>query len=86
MCAKESTHGPTNGSRKGGVNAQDPVENVDIWITLSVAIDLCTANWLWSPSHTGIEGNENADQLAEKGRLSSPLYDKCNPGTVARHI
>ena len=38
------------------------------------------------PSHTGIEGNERADHLAEVGRLSSPLYDKCQRGTVVRPI
>ena len=74
--------------QKGWVNSQEPIENLDLCIILSAAIDMCdaTLEWLWCPSHTGIEGNENADQLAEKGRLSSPLYDKCNPGSVARPI
>ena len=34
------------------------------------------------PSHKGIQGNERADHLAEVGRLSPALYDKCHPGTV----
>ena len=31
-------------------------------------------------------GNERADHLAEVGRPSSPLYDRCHPSTVVRPI
>ena len=30
-------------------------------------------NWVTSPWHVGIQGNEEADSLAEIGQLSSPL-------------
>jgi len=30
--------------------------------------------WVTVPSHVGIEGNMEADRLANKGRGSSPLY------------
>ena len=38
------------------------------------------------PLAQGIQGNERADHLAQVGRPSSPLYDKCQPGTMVRPI
>ena len=72
--------------KNGWLTPQGPVNNTDLWVHLLVSLDLCspTIKWLWCPSHTGIEGNERADHLVEVGRLSSPLYDKCHPGTVVR--
>ena len=44
---------------------QSPVENTDLWVNLLVSLDMCTATieWLWSPSHAGIEGNERPSTL-----------------------
>ena len=31
-------------------------------------------NWVWSPSHQGIPGNEQPDRLAERGPCMHPFY------------
>ena len=60
----------------GWVTAQGPVPNVDQWIDLMNLIDsaVATLEWIKVPSHSGIAGNDRADQLAEEGRKASPLY------------
>ena len=58
------------------VTAQGPVTNVDMWIRLMIPIDQSKAHlaWIKVPSHTGLQGNERADFLAEEGRTKIPLY------------
>ena len=58
------------------VTAQGPVTNLDMWIRLMILIDQSKAHlaWIKVPSHTGLQGNERADFLAEAGRKMSPLY------------
>jgi len=41
-----------------------PVKNADLWIRLASAAAAHKINWQWVKAHTGIEGNELADQLA----------------------
>ena len=53
------------------------VSNVGLWIQLLELIGSSKTSfrWLKIPSHTGLHGNkEVADQLANDGRLASPLY------------
>ena len=35
---------------------------------------ICEVCWLKVPAHCGVPGNEQADALANEGRLDSPLY------------
>ena len=47
--------------------AKEPVKNVDLWIRLD---ELCAAHqikWVWVKGHSGHDGNERADALANKG-------------------
>ena len=47
--------------------AKEPVKNVDLWKRLD---ELCAAHqikWVWVKGHSGHDGNERADALANKG-------------------
>jgi len=44
--------------------AKKPVKNVDLWQLLDEQVKKHRINWHWVKGHTGIEGNERADQLA----------------------
>ncbi len=44
-----------------------PVKNVDLWQALDEARMLHQVHWHWVKGHAGHEGNECADQLANKG-------------------
>lgn len=44
--------------------AKKPVKNVDLWQLLDEQVKKHRINWHWVKGHTGIEGNEKADQLA----------------------
>ena len=47
--------------------AKAPVKNVDLWKRLD---ELCAAHrirWVWVKGHSGHDGNERADALANKG-------------------
>ena len=43
-----------------------PVKNVDLWRQLDDEVARHEINWQWVKGHTGIEGNELADQLANQ--------------------
>ena len=43
------------------------VKNVDLWIELDQARAQHDIDWRWIKGHAGHEGNEKADQLANKG-------------------
>ena len=47
--------------------AKKPVKNVDLWRRLDSAIENHDINWTWVKGHSGDEGNEKADMLANKG-------------------
>jgi len=44
--------------------AKKPVKNTDLWQLLDVQAKKHQIKWRWVKGHTGIEGNEMADQLA----------------------
>jgi ribonuclease HI len=43
------------------------VKNKDLWQALDDAIGQHEVNWHWVKGHSGNEGNERADLLANKG-------------------
>jgi ribonuclease HI len=44
-----------------------PVKNVDLWMALDEARLRHQIDWRWIKGHAGHEGNEMADQLANRG-------------------
>ncbi len=46
---------------------KQPVKNVDLWQALEEQIARHEIEWRWVKGHAGIEGNEKADRLANKG-------------------
>jgi len=44
-----------------------PVKNKDLWMQLDEASYARKINWQWVKGHAGNEGNEKADELANKG-------------------
>jgi len=44
-----------------------PVKNVDLWQRLAELAARHRVDWRWVPGHAGIEGNERADALANRG-------------------
>ena len=47
--------------------AKEPVKNVDLWKRLDEAIRTHHIRWGWVKGHSGHDGNERADALANKG-------------------
>lgn len=55
----------TNWKQKGWKTAaRKPVKNVDLWQELDELQARHKVDWRWIKGHTGIEGNEKADMLA----------------------
>lgn len=53
---------------KGWKNAaKEPVKNVDLWQSLEKEAARHIVDWRWVKGHAGHEGNELADQLANRG-------------------
>ena len=44
-----------------------PVKNQDLWMLLDEAIARHEIQWKWVKGHDGIAGNEEADELANRG-------------------
>jgi ribonuclease HI len=44
-----------------------PVKNVDLWQALDAATQRHQIEWRWVKGHSGHNGNERADQLANRG-------------------
>ena len=54
--------------RRGWRNAsKQPVKNVDLWQRLEKALVRHDVNWFWVKAHSGVPGNERADELARMG-------------------
>lgn len=47
--------------------AKKPVKNVDLWQRLDAAVQSNDVSWQWVKGHSGDEGNECADMLANRG-------------------
>ena len=47
--------------------AKEPVKNADLWRRLDEAIRDHHIDWVWVRGHSGHNGNERADALANKG-------------------
>lgn len=44
-----------------------PVKNKELWQELLLMTEQHEVEWIWVKGHAGVEGNEVADQLANKG-------------------
>lgn len=61
--------------RKGWkTSAGKPVKNQDLWRQLDALIETHRVQWRWVRGHSGVEGNERADVLANEAidRMSGP--------------
>jgi len=47
--------------------AKKPVKNVELWKRLDEAVKGHNVEWIWVKGHSGDEGNELADTLANRG-------------------
>ena len=47
--------------------AKKPVKNVELWKRLDAAVQSHEVTWQWVKGHSGDEGNEYADALANRG-------------------
>ena len=58
-----------NGWKKRGwqTASRQPVKNVDLWQRLEQALDRHDVTWYWVKGHSGVPGNERADELARMG-------------------
>lgn len=50
--------------------SREPVKNVDLWKKLDEAVQDHEIRWVWVKGHSGHNGNERADALANKGVAS----------------
>jgi len=48
-------------------SAKKPVKNQDLWMALDEAIARHEIDWKWVKGHDGNPGNEEADELANRG-------------------
>ena len=48
-------------------SAKEPVKNVDLWKLLDTAVAEHEIRWVWVRGHSGHDGNERADALANRG-------------------
>ncbi len=46
---------------------KEPVKNADLWQELDAVSSKHQVEWVWVKGHAGHEGNERADQLANRG-------------------
>lgn len=47
--------------------AKEPVKNVDLWKLLDTEVARHQIEWKWVKGHAGHDGNERADELANRG-------------------
>ena len=70
--SKYVMHGITewmaNWKKRGWKTAnKKPVKNQDLWVALDEAIQRHDIQWVWVKGHSGHDGNEEADALANRG-------------------
>ena len=57
-----------NWKKRGWKTAgKKPVKNQDLWIALDEATQRHDIKWVWVKGHSGHDGNEEADALANRG-------------------
>lgn len=56
-----------------------PVKNTDLWQALDAEIKAHRIRWHWVKGHSGHEGNERADRLADRGMRSARGLDGMTP-------
>ena len=56
--------------------AKTSVKNEDLWRRLDLAIQSHTIEWQWVKGHSGNEGNERADQLANLAIEALGVFDE----------
>ncbi len=44
--------------------AKKPVKNVELWQRMELAVERHDVSWEWVKGHSGVPGNERADELA----------------------
>lgn len=54
--------------RKGWTRGKDPLANAGLWKAIDEAHNAFPCKIVWVRGHSGVYGNERADQLADKGR------------------
>ncbi len=61
-----------NWKKRGWKTAdKKPVKNVDLWQQLDALAEHYTIIWVWVRGHAGHDGNERADELANRGVVSA---------------
>jgi ribonuclease HI len=62
-----------NGWKRNGwlTTAKQPVKNADLWQALDAARARHDVEWRWVKGHSGDEGNERADALANAGAAAA---------------
>jgi ribonuclease HI len=65
-----------------------PVKNVDLWQELEREIERHEIDWHWVRGHSGHEGNEHADRLANRASTSCspPARNDVVSGRVASSL
>ena len=67
-CRRASPSGSDGWKARGWKTAsKEPVKNVDLWKRLDEAVRAHEIDWIWVKGHSGHDGNERADALANKG-------------------
>ena len=57
-----------NWQRRGWrTSGNKPVKNADLWRNLNSLVDKHEIEWVWVRGHSGHNGNERADELANRG-------------------
>ena len=66
-------------------SSKAPVKNVDLWKTLDALVIAHKIEWVWVKGHAGHEGNERADQLANRG-VEQVLSGHLNDAGLAENV
>lgn len=56
-------------AKKGWTRGKSALANADLWQAIAAAHDAFPCQIIWVRGHSGIPGNERADELAEQGRI-----------------
>ena len=69
---------------QGWMGSNGLPSNVHLWVELLELVEELgpRLQWLWAPSHVGLEGNEIANGLAAEGMCQSPLWGVVQSGQV----